>query len=298
MICSHCGTDNKDEAIKCIQCGKSLKTHKENKKSGAVSRIRKISVGRSDGKYLNQLDDHTGPLPELNISDTIDLTEFHLEEVEIKEDVVDTDFIYESKDILYDEPLTEYTKPVDEKESRQSLSGYARPVNAKKPNKMMYWFTGIVSAAIIVAVIVLVYVAFFNKPEMSYADMILEGNKYYRQGAYEQAAELYTKALHTDDMEEESYFCLADTFTAMGDIEKAAAILSQGYEKTQSPQMKTLMEELIQPPETAAPETAAPETAVPETAAPESVQPFEIQSETVTEAQPAPEEQGVAEPES
>ena len=126
MICSHCGTDNKDDAIKCVQCGEPLKPaadKTEEKKSNASSRIRKISVEREETRRLEKgkksrkasVDGRTGELPDLSrhsrgaaIEDTLDLTNFHLDEIELKEESLD-DSDFDGEPIFLEGDVTDGT---------------------------------------------------------------------------------------------------------------------------------------------------------------------------------------------
>ena len=162
MICSHCGADNKDDATKCAQCGEPLKPSADKnitKKSNASSRIRKISVdsvesrGVSGKKKGDKGDERTGPLPGLRrrnkasaVEDTLDLSGFHLEDVELQEiDLDEGDF----SDMSADDP-------------GEGSRGFSGPFGkgfgpSEKNNRRLWIFGGIVALLLIIAAVVLLY---------------------------------------------------------------------------------------------------------------------------------------------
>ena len=234
MICSHCGADNKDDAVKCTQCGEVLKSAADSnlkKKSNAALRIRKISVERVDSgsnsgrnrASEHTLEDVTKNSPnfvccqkEPAVEDTLDLSNFHLENVELKElDLDDTDDT---------EHLGESNEP------------------PKKKKKGLWITLGVLVVILIAAAAVLIYV--WKNPKQDYADIILEGNRYYREADYGKAKGMYYKALKLNPDGVEGYFCLADVYLAMDDSKTAVEILNQGYKQTKNDQLKERIDEL------------------------------------------------------
>lgn len=247
MICSHCGADNKDDATKCAQCGEPLKPSADKnttKKSNASSRIRKISVdsvesrGASGKKKGDKGDERTGPLPGLRrrnkesaVEDTLDLSGFHLEDVELQEiDLDEGDF----SDMSADDP-------------GEGSRGFSGPFGkgfgpSEKNNRRLWIFGGIVALLLIIAAVVLLYMRHDSSPD--YADTILEGNQYYREEDYTRAQEAYNRAIQMEPGQAEAYFCMADVYVAMEDIQSAVNVLQQGYDRTQDEQLLIRLNEL------------------------------------------------------
>ena len=237
MICSHCGADNKDDAIKCAQCGEPLKPaadKKAKKRSNASSRIRKISVDSVDTKRLDDkkggraagLDGKTGEIPKMSqrsrgatIEDTLDLSHFHLDEVELKEEQLD-DGDYEDESADTDEDF-EKMAPFTRKNRDDARTS--------KNKKRLVILIVVVAAAAVIALCLMFFSG--RKESLGYADLILEGNRYFHEGDYGKAEEYYKDALETNPDGSESYQGLADVYAAAGDTEAAAAILRQGYER-------------------------------------------------------------------
>ncbi|MBS5523857.1 MAG: WG repeat-containing protein [Clostridiales bacterium] len=241
MICSHCGADNTDDAVECTQCGEPLKSAADKnvkKKSNAAYRIRKISVENVDSHNNpgrrkateNTLEDMTAQLPELTrnekiatVEDTLDLSGFHLEEVELKEmDLEDSDRLDLEKVV-----------PVSAKDSGNRNYGGLKPPG--KGKKALWVIMGAIFIVIIAAVVIFTFL--WKKPKKDYADIILEGNRYYREANYGKAEDTYFKALEMNPEGAEGYFCLSDVYIAMNDTQRAVEILEQGYERTGSEQL-------------------------------------------------------------
>ncbi len=261
MICTHCGADNKDDALKCAQCGEPLKPSADKstkKKSNAASRIRKISVdrvesGQGGGKRKrgkDKVDDRTGQLPGLRkknketaVEDTLDLSGFHLEDVELQEvDLDDDDFSEISSSGL--------TAQSGGGSSGHFGGGFGPP---GKDKRWIWILAGILAFMLILGSVVLLYLR--QDPAPDYADIILEGNKYYREADYTQAQEAYNRAIQMEPGEAEGYFCMADVYVAMGDTQSAIAVLQQGYDRTQDEQLLSRLNELSGSLEPSAPET-------------------------------------------
>lgn len=277
MICTHCGADNKDDALKCAQCGEPLQPSADKntkKKSNAASRIRKISVdsvesGQGGGKRKrgsDKVDDRTGQLPgfrkknkETAVEDTLDLSGFHLEDVELQEvDLEDDDFSDMS------------SAGRTGRGSGGSSGHFGGSFGSPGKDKRWIWIlAGAIAFVLILGAVVLLY--FRQDPAPDYADIILEGNQYYREADYAQAQDAYNRAIQMEPGETEGYFCMADLYQAMGDIQSAISILQQGYDRTQDEQMLSRLNELSGSGEPSGPETNS------ETQAPQS------QEETVPE---------------
>ena len=250
MICSHCGADNKDDAVKCAQCGEPLKPaadKKVKKRSNASSRIRKISVDSVDTKRLGDgkgrraasVDGKTGEIPDLTrhrkgaaIEDTLDLSNFHLDEVELKEEQLD--------DSDYEDDGTDIEEDFDES---VSFSGGSDEDGI--PPKKKTWLWILIGVAAAAAVIVLCLTVFFGRQgSLGYADLILEGNRYFQGGDYGKAEEYYRNAMAANPDGAESYQGLADVYAASGDSEAAARILRQGYDRIGDESLLQRAEEL------------------------------------------------------
>ncbi len=244
MICSHCGTDNKDDAIKCVQCGEPLKPaadKTEEKKSNASSRIRKISVEREETRRLEKgkksrkasVDGRTGELPDLSrhsrgaaIEDTLDLTNFHLDEIELKEESLD-DSDFDGEPIFLEGDVTDGdTLPTPEPlpPSGGSSDGFRR----KK--RWLWILIGLVAAALLIVLCSVLISS--RKGSAGYADLILEGNRYFQEGDYTAARECYEDAIRANPKGTESYLGLADIYEAQGDLTQGAEILRQGAQAT------------------------------------------------------------------
>lgn len=247
MICSHCGADNTDDAVKCTQCGEPLKSAADKnvkKKSNAASRIRKISVENVDSHSNpgrrkateDTLEDMTAQLPELTrnektatVEDTLDLSGFHLEEIELKEmDLEDSDRLDLEKVV-----------PASAQDSGGGNYGSPKPGKGKKA---LWIIMGVIFIVIIAAAVIFIYL--WKNPKKDYADIILEGNRYYREANYGKAEDTYFKALEMNPEGAEGYFCLADVYIAMNDTQRAVEILEQGYERTGSEQLLEKVSEL------------------------------------------------------
>lgn len=239
MICSHCGAKNRDDAVICVQCGEALKPAADKnvkKKSNAASRIRKISVesvnsrsdiGRSRASE-HTLENVADGLPALNrndktatVEDTLDLSNFHLENIQLQEINLDDSDGYDGAD-------------------GGTPSSEGRP--PKKHKKWPWILLGIILVAVIAAAAVLI-VWRKNAPK-DYADIILEGNRCYQEANYGQAEDVYQEALRVNPDGAEAYFGLADVYLAMNDLPRALDILTQGYEKTKNDLLKERLMEL------------------------------------------------------
>ena len=282
MICSHCGADNPDDARKCARCGEPLKPgteQSEKKKSSASSRIRKITVESVDSRsgfgrrgpsknipegtakpFTGAPQDDRGP----TVEDTLDLSRFHLENEQLKEvNLEDTDF-------------PENGPGVWGPSGEADMHGREMPEPRMKPARggrgIRWIILGIAAVVVIAAVIIGILI--WRPFGQDYADVILEGNRYYREANYGKAEEIYYKAVEMEPGEAEGYFCLAELYVALDDTEKAVEILSQGYERTGDAQLEQRIRELsgsIRPQadtEGSLAETGTPDTAeAPETSA-------------------------------
>ena len=99
-------------------------------------------------------------------------------------------------------------------------------------------------AAVVVIAAVIIGILIWRPFGQNYADVILEGNRYYREANYGKAEEIYYKAVEMEPGEAEGYFCLAELYVALDDTEKAVEILSQGYERTGDAQLEQRIREL------------------------------------------------------
>lgn len=252
MICSHCGAENKEDALKCVQCGANLKTAADKtvkKKSSAASRIRKISVERADSRRSfgpkkvseNTLQDLTDLNTQISdnekdtaLEDTLDLSNFHFENLELKEtNLDDTDLL--DADNMSDDG-------VGRLEKTDTSYGHRNHKGPKKSGILRWIILGAVLLAVIIAAAVLIYI--WKNPKKDYADIILDGNRYYTEANYGKAKEAYNEALELNPQGAEGYFGLADVYAALNDVDKAVDILTQGYEQTGNEQFMERINEL------------------------------------------------------
>lgn len=250
MICSHCGADNKDDAVKCAKCGEALTSVPDKniqKKSSAASRIRKIAVDHGDfGSHREHraatehtLEDVMNPSTgnyhdekKVNVEDTLDLSKFHLDRIQLEDDVQkDSD----GQSRIAGMSVSESGGPAHDKKS----SGFGKN---RKRNWFLWILTGVVLVAVLAAAVVFIYL--WKNPKKDYADIILEGNRYYQEAYYEKAEEMYFQALEMNPEGAEGYFCLADVYIAMNHPQKAAEILKKGYDRTKSEQLEKRLYEL------------------------------------------------------
>ena len=103
-----------------------------------------------------------------------------------------------------------------------------------------------VGALLVLAVIVgaIVFMLRNKVSGPNYSDMILSGNQYLTEGSYDQAAELFNKAVEAFPKKPEGYLGLADVYIARNDEAKAARILEDGYDRTHSGELKQRLDEL------------------------------------------------------
>lgn len=116
-------------------------------------------------------------------------------------------------------------------------SGSLQPPAKKKMKKWPFILAAVL--ILVIACSVGGILIFRNKSEKNnYKNYIASAQRYLEELDYEKAEDAYLKAIKIDPKQAEPYLKLADIYTAENESDKAEAILKQGAEKTDSPDIK------------------------------------------------------------
>lgn len=118
-------------------------------------------------------------------------------------------------------------------------SGRTDSAAGKRKKRKRLWLipTAVLVIAAAAAMALLLWILPQQK-EKKYAAHISEGNHYLEEMDYEKAEDSYLAAIEIEPKEPEPYLRLADIYEIREEPEKAAAILKQGAENTDSPEIR------------------------------------------------------------
>lgn len=166
----------------------------------------------------------------------------------------------------------------------------------KKKQKLIIIIAAAVLAALIIGGAVFACVMLNREPADVYLQQLEIGEKYVESGDYEKAVTAFEAAIAAvgkgadkNKRLEDAYYALASAYKALGDLEEAKRVLSEGIEITDSEKLKALYEEFfgeayVSPDdETTAEETTAEETTAEETTAEETTAEETTAEETTAE---------------
>ena len=112
--------------------------------------------------------------------------------------------------------------------------------------KFPVWLIVIAAVVVIVVAVVLVFVL-NGQDDNNDKDTISAAEKYMEDEEYEKAIDVYDDILDEDDENVAAYLGMAEAYEELGDIEEAAEVLEEGYEKTGSSRIEKVLKRLEKP---------------------------------------------------